>query len=334
MRSLQRFVGAAFLVSIGPIALGQEIHRREVIKAFDQPIYQIAFAADGRTVAAGGRGLDTKTFKRWTEFGIWDTVTHKKFSSFQGHAQDSSAIALSPDGSLLLSSTSQGQMLLWSVKKQEERNIFNLKGGAPTVAFSFDGLRLAAASIDGLVHATYHGDEPQWQKFRGRYSHRAFTPDVRYLAAACHQDVDLYETSTGKLHGVLPDHPGTVYHISFSEDGTTAAAVVRTADETGYGTEIFVWDFAKKSVRARLKGVGFCTSAGLAHGGKTVLIVTDKAIDTRKHELRAIDVATGKTTSVYRFPRDQTPHSVAFCRDGRLTAVGASDGTLQLFDLK
>jgi WD40 repeat protein len=198
-----------------------------------------------------------------------------------------------------------------------------------------NGGRLGAASNRTIMVATAPGDKLRSINYPGRDNVRTFSPDLRFLACACHQDVDLFDTATGKIHATLPDHPGSVSFIAFSGDGKTAAVVVRTQDEeVGYNSEILVWDIAKQAVRARIKNLGFCTSVGVNSDGKFVVMITDKNIHAYAHELRAIDIATGKTTSTFRFERTQTPQCQAFSHDGKLIAVGCRDGSVQVFAVK
>jgi hypothetical protein len=80
----------------------------------------------------------------------------------------------------------------------------------------------------------------------------------RFLACACHRDVDLVDMATGKLVGILPDHAGPVQFIA-SGDGNTAAAIVTKLDDNGCDSEVVVWDVRKRAERARLRDLGYCS---------------------------------------------------------------------------
>jgi WD40 repeat protein len=333
--SMTRWLGGlTALLLAAQMVQAQVLERRHVIKAFDKPVNQVAVSADGKTVAAARNHVDTKNGQRWTEFRVWDARTHKELASWRGHTDDSAALALSPGGDLLASRTLQGQALLRSVKGQRERTYGRLEGLAGALRFSDDGSRLGAASEKTIMLVRVPGDKPKTVKYRGRHSVLAFSPDLRFLACACHQDVDLFDTATGRLHTTLSDHPGSVGFIAFSGDGRTVAAIATTFDENGYGSQVLVWDLPKRSVRARLKSLGWCTSLGVSNNGAFLLLMTDKALRAYAHELKAIDVSSGKTTSSIRFDRSQTPSCQAFSRDGKLVAVGCHDGSVQLFDVK
>jgi WD40 repeat protein len=333
--STTRWLGslAAFLLA-GHVAQAQVLERRHIFKVFDKPVNQVAVSADGKTVAAALNRVDTTNWKRWTELRVWDTRSHKELASFQGHTDDSEALALSPQGDMLASCTPRGETLLRSIKDGRERTYSNLGGLGATLRFSDDGSRLGNASEKGITLAAAPGDELKTIKYRGRLSLRTFSPDLRFLACACHQDVDLLDTATGKLHTTLPDHPGSVAFIAFSGDGKTVAAIAGTFDGEVYDSQIFVWDLSKQSVRARLKSLGFCTSLGIGSDGKFVVVITDKQLRAFAHELKAIDTSSGKTTSSIRFEPNQTPQCQAFSRDCRVIAVGCHDGSVQLFEVK
>src|SRR5262249_8296221 len=160
-----------------------------------------------------------------------------------------------------------------------------------------------------------------------RHGTRIFSPDLRFLACVCHQDVDLLDPATGKLQATLPDHPGSVGSIAFSADSKTAAVVVRTYDDSsGYGSQSFLSDVAKQSVKARVKDLGYCSSISVGENDKFVVAITDKYIGANAHELRVIDTASGKTTSAFKFAREQSPHYHAFSRDARVIAICCHDG--------
>ena len=179
----------AIMIAPSP-ATCQQVTRRHAFKAFDTaPL--VALSADGKTVAAAARGVDTKTWKRWTDFGIWDFASHEKRTSFKFEVDEMSTIALSPDGGLLVSSTHDGKSRLWSLKEDRERNFVNIKGSGANFAFSADGKRLAGVSSTNILNTNKHGENPDWIPYRGRYGPHTFSPDLRYLASACHQDVDL-----------------------------------------------------------------------------------------------------------------------------------------------
>ncbi len=334
MRSCIWLLGVLTLSALPRTGSSQELQRRHEFKAFDQWLNQVVLSADGKTLAAAMRGVDTKTSKRWTDFIIWDTTSHQKRHAFQTLTEDLSVIALSPDGALLIAANYQGKTLLWSVKDEREHKFVDLDGDTPTLAFSADGMKLASATREAILIASANGDNRQRVPFRGRYGHRAFSPDLRVLAAANHQDVDLFDAATGKLDGVLPDHPGSVSHIAFSGDGKTVAVIVTMVDEAGYDSLIVVWDVAKRTERTRLRGLGYCRSTTLNHDGKYLLVIADKAFRNELHELKAVEIGSGKVTSSVRFARGQAPHAHAQSRDGKLVAVGCHDGSVHLFDVK
>jgi WD40 repeat protein len=325
---------AAFLVT-AHVVQAQVLQRRHIFKVFDKPVNQVAVSADGKAFAAALNQVDTTNGKRCTEFRIWDTRSQKELASFQEHTDDSAALALSPQGDMLASSTFRGQTLVRSIKDQRERIYSNRGSFGATLGFSNEGSRLGIASEDSIMLVTVSGDEVKTIKYRGRPYFRAFSPDLRLLACGFHQDVDLLDTATGKLYMTLPDHPGSVGFIAFSGDGKTLAAIASTYDEEErFDTQILVWDLAKQSVRARLKSHGFGTSLGIGGDAKFVILLTDKHLRAYAHELKVIDISSGRSTSSIRFEPDQTPQCQAFSRDCKVVAIGCYDGSVHVFDVK
>lgn len=325
-------VCAAILI-VPPVS-AQELKLRHTFEWQDKPIDAVALSADGSTLAAAMRNVDTKTWKRWTEYAVWNTATKKTIASFHGLAEGTSSMALSSDGNLLVSSTYDGKTLLWSMKQMDERNMPNLKGTLPTIAFSSDGKRMAAVTSSTIMRATYHGDNPESLPFRGRHAHRAFSPDLGLLACAFHQDIDLIDTATGKLQSVLPDHPGSVRHFTFSGDGKVIAAIISRLDENGYDSEVFVWDVAKRSIKARLTGLGWCVTVTANDDGSRLILIADKKLQAMNPELKVMDVATGMVTSTVHFERQRHPRALTSSRDGKRIAVACEDGSVRLYDLQ
>ena len=174
-------------------------------KAHRGSVYSVVFSPNGKTVASGGEGGDialTPTSKG----------TRKKIS---GHPATSmiSALAFTPDGSLLASSAvdlekdKNCQLKLWHVETSKLRVDLKLKGTTylSSLAFAPDGKTLATA---GVVHTfqttgpnsySYRdlGEVRTWDVKSGKlkksliswhsdpFASLVFSPDGKILAAGC-----------------------------------------------------------------------------------------------------------------------------------------------------
>ncbi len=165
-----------------------------------------------------------------------------------GHGADVGVAVFSPDGRLVASGDSAGEVFVWEVASGRvvHRFLRPCPGGVSDIAISPDGRLLAVACYRPLLvwgigtgHQVFSltGDPA----LDPRFSAVAFSPSGRLLAASADgydratrrgsKTVSLWETTSGTPVHELPT-PSRV--LAFSPDGTLLA--------TGDGTELRLWD--------------------------------------------------------------------------------------------
>jgi len=202
----------------------------------------------------------------------WNLATMSRIASWQVHEGAVSTTVFSPDGRLIATSGTKGDVKLWDPKTHREVRSFEAQGKKlRCLVFSPDG-RLLAGSED-----TY--DNPQvciWDVNGGNLLHKldgykglgvslAFSPDGKLLATP-HADnnVRLWEIPSGNLKPTLKGHVNFVCSVAFSPDGKTLA--------TGsYERKVKLWNIATQQEVASLGPLpGSCLSLRFSPDGRTL----------------------------------------------------------------
>lgn len=92
------------LVALWDLATGKEIRR---LGKTPHEIFSLAFSPDGKLLALGNWDKSTRVF---------DTSTGKELAHLVGHQSHVNALAFSPNGKRLASASSDGTVLIWSIK--------------------------------------------------------------------------------------------------------------------------------------------------------------------------------------------------------------------------
>jgi WD40 repeat protein len=220
----------------------------------DSNIYEAAFSADGRAVAACG-------LKDWTSRpprGIAKVWTAQgALQSEIDFAPDGRGQAVSPDGARIVVAHSHGgigdtRLELWQVHPPRELGIFPrdpMKGLSQhkTMQFSPDGRFVHIAEYDGTVTrwdtspaAEDRSFVADWRPVEQRtkrnnlwLGNARFSPDAELLVTSTNETLCLWDVAAGALKGtiIVPEAPHG-FTIGISPDSRTLAA-----SEVIYGGE-------------------------------------------------------------------------------------------------
>ena len=195
----------------------------------------LAFSPDSTQLVSGS---EDNSVRRWDLTGAGENA------AFHGHTGFVHCVAFSPDGVLCASGSLDGTVKLWPIDAPDFQVTFrNSRGWVGTVAFSPDGRRVASAH-DGNVRIWDPRTGEEFHRIpgpRGLLGHigLAFSPDGSILAASgIGGTVNLWDTTSWTVRGILRGHPAPVVDADFSRDGTRLGV----ACENG---TIQVWDPAR-----------------------------------------------------------------------------------------
>ena len=244
-----------------------------------------------------------------------------------GHTGSVFAVAFSPDGMLVATSSGDQTARLWDTATGLLiRTLTGHTRAVNGVAFSPDGTLLATSgSIDKTARLW---DTATGQPVRTLIGHTqavngvAFSPDGALLATSgsIDQTARLWDTASGRAVRTLTGHTSRVAGVAFSPDGTLVAT--SSGDQTAR-----LWDAATGRIFRTLTG-HTSRVAGVAFSPDSTLLATSSGDQTA----RLWDTATGCAIRTFTGHTDIV-NGVAFSPDGTLLATsGSGDQTARLWD--
>jgi outer membrane protein assembly factor BamB len=290
----------------------------------------LAFSPDGKTLVVGTSSWP-QSAKRL------DLASGKTLPGPASHERSLCAVAISPDGKLLVSvggtefkppgkdGKPSAQVKLWDVLAGKD--LGELTGHTSNVfaaAFSPDSKTLATGSADQTVRLWDMASRTRRAVLEGHADavwSVAFSPDGKTLASAsADRTVKFWDAGTGEERGSLKGHEAEIRAAAFSPDGKTVATC--SADWTAR-----LWDVATQKERAVLKGHGggvLCLA--FSADGKTL------ATGSGDETVKLWDVATAKERATLRGHRGSIS-AVVFSPDARTLASAGTDDGVRLWEL-
>ena len=206
------------------------------------PLVDMAFSGDGLWLAAAS-ALPNRSNSHWA--ATWDVSTGAEVSVAIGHSTNISSVALSPDGSLLATSSLDSTVKLWDVATAEEVGVLDHVEQALSARFSPDGSRLVVAS-GATVHVWDVATRTKQLELGGHDAEVTsveFLPEgERVVSASLDGTVRIWDLDDGAAVGILR-HKSAVRVATSDSSGKVIATgaedgVVRLWDIVA-GTELF-----------------------------------------------------------------------------------------------
>ncbi|MGQ0763051.1 MAG: caspase family protein [Acidobacteriota bacterium] len=303
--------------------------------------WAVAFSADGRWVASGGKdnrlkiwdaktGLELRTLTsepewiesitfhpqgRWLAAGgrngvirVWEVGTWRETHTLRGHRK---VLSFSPDGRFLALMQAESIKLCESGTWTEKRVLAGLPD-ASVLAFSTDSKLIALANYSKIkILEVASGNEVRVLSYGGNAV--AFSPNGRLLAvgnsAFAKYAVDIWDLQSGQKLHTLEGHSWAVWGVDFSRDGRLLVS--------GGGKTIKIWDVSTARELHTIQGHDDFIEAIAISPDSTMF-----ASAARDSAVKLWDIATGRQIHSMS-GRAASVSALAFSSNGRWIATGS-----------
>lgn len=309
--------GGGGTVTVWDITKEKQLQQRFSVQACSSAVYSVAFAPDGKSVAAG-------CFDNAIRLYDVSGMKMEDKATLNDHTQAVSAVAFSPDGKTLASGSYDKTIHLWDMRGRDSKARAVLEGHAATVtalAYSPKGA-LASADNDGnvLLWGAPSGNKPKprvaFAPKAGGIPALSFSSTGNTLALACADGTArLWSvTAAPRERFKLEGHAAAVNGIAYAPDSRTLLTgssdwTVRSWDLTGARPKERFMPWSHLSV---VYAIDFSLDLTTLVSGSEDRIL--RLWDLTKSDLK---------TRAYLKSEDKVPiYTVAYSPDGKSVAAG------------
>jgi WD40 repeat protein/uncharacterized caspase-like protein len=328
-------------VKLWDVASGQALHTLTLPFSTG---YTFAFSPDCKALASAFSNLSMLPASPDKTIKLWDVAGGNELHTLSGHSGEVGAVAFSPDGKTLASTSSDG-IKLWDVASGNELlTLSEHSGEAGTIAFSPDG-RTLAWGIDSTVGLWGISGGEALRRLSGHSSPVdtvAFSPDGKMLGSGGEDGtIKLWRVTDGALLATLTSFSDGRWTVTDPEGRFDTADLedmpylhwMMTDDPfTSLPLEIFMRDYYEPRLLSRIMNGETFKSVrvlGALNRVQPQIRITDVQRVPGRSELVDVSVEASGAKRRYRLslPEVKTAaHDLRLFRDGQL--VGYSDGTL------
>lgn len=252
---------------------------------------------------------------------LWDVATGRIIRTFEGHTSWVHAVALSSDGSRIVSGGTDKTIKVWQPDRGQALHTIQTPGGSVhAAAFSPDGTTFATGGTDRVLRLWSTSTAQLARSFAGHEGGIfavAFSPDGSLLASGgSDRSVKIWSVADGRpVLSIL--EKGTVASIDFSPDGRLLLVGIGESDAPK-PTTLKIWSVGSGALQKTFE-LNDVRSAFFSPDGTHVLA------NGENKPLR-LNVQTGKPTG--EFAPSNGVRSVAVGASGRHFVSASADGSL------
>lgn len=319
--------GAGGTVTVWDITKEKQLQLRFSVQACTSPVYGVAFAPDGKSVAAACFDNVVRLYN----------VSGKKIEELavlNDHKAAVSAVAYSPDGKTLASASHDKTIRLWDMRGKDSNARSVLEGHTANItalAYSSRG-SLVSAGADGsvLLWGYPSGGKPKprlaFNPKAGSIAALSFSPSGGTLALACSDGTARLWSVSGapRERARLEGHAAAVNGVAVAPDGRTVAT--GSSDWT-----VRSWDVSSSRAKERFMP---WSHLSVVHGLDFSLDLTTLVSGSEDRILRLWDLTKPELkTRAYLKSDDKVPiYTVAYSPDGKSVAAGGQGPNVRQWD--
>jgi serine/threonine protein kinase/WD40 repeat protein len=282
-------------------------------------VHGISLSADGRGALTGSGGIDDNTVR------LWDLRSRRSTRVFTEHNNEVGSVCLSDDGAVAVSSSWDGEVRFWNMRKGRCLRNINL-GSSVCVHLSADGRFAISASDeedpDGVVLRLWNVATGECLKVVGRHgtsvSAVCLSSDGRLALSAAADTLRLWDTASGSCIRSFTCH-GLVSSVSLSTDA-------RFALSGSWDRTLRLWEVSSGDCLRTFEGhTGLVHAVSLSADGNRAFSGGDD---------RTVRVWDTRTARCLRTLKCESPiHCVSLSHDGSLALAGEIDGAVRVWSL-
>ena len=253
---------------------------------------------------------------------LWSVPEWVHIRTFAGHEKSVNGFALSPDGKILVSASSDSTVKIWSFPDGAIlHNLQDRKKVVSSVQISADGELVNAASYGGRVSIWSKDGEPvaAFKASKKNLSSTALSPDRSVLATSgLGDEIKLWSMPECKYLNSLTGHNTAVGGLKFIDDGKIMISV-------GYEGSIRFWDTATwETVRVLDDSLGQIRATAFSHDERRMAVGIESLVQVYDYESLQLKHELPVSTKVI--------NGVAFSPDSRWLAIGGADKKIRIWE--